>query len=435
MLLRRSAYQALLDWKNQPEHLALLITGARQVGKTFLVREFGKAEYQCFLEINFIETPSAMTIFDGDLDAKTLIASLTVFSDVPLIPGSTLVFFDEIQECPRARAAIKFLVEDGRFDYIESGSLLGVRYKEVPSYPVGYERHLRMYPLSFEEYCWSAGIQQETMDLAQERIEARKPVPEAIHTRLMKTFYQYMLIGGMPAAVSLFLETQDTKRVQDIQEAILDLYKQDIAKYGSNKTHIRRIFESMPAELDKKNKRFKLSDLSKSARMERYESDFMWLVDAGVALPCYNVTAPVGPLAINTQHTLFKLFLSDIGLLAAQMSSSVRLELLQGDLSVNWGSVLENAIAQELTAHGLELRYFDKSKYGEVDFLIESEGNIVPVEAKSGNDYQVHKTLRNIMTVKEWKLNEAIVLCKGNVKQDEEVSYLPWYAMMYLFKS
>lgn len=432
MALQRKIHSVLAEWKEQPDKLALLVTGARQVGKTFAIREFGKREYDCFLEINFVETPSALAIFAGDLDANTVIASLTAFSDRPLTPGRTLVFLDEIQECPRARTAMKFLVEDGRFDYIESGSLLGVAYKEVPSYPVGYERHERMYPLTLQEFCWALGIQQETLDLAQELVGKGKPVPQAIHDRLMKAFFQYMVVGGMPAVVDVFASTQDMHRVQQLQQAIIELYKQDIAKYGNDKAHIRRIFEAIPAELDKKNKRFKLSDLSKTARMERYESDFMWLVDAGVALPCYNVTAPEAPLAINTQHNLFKLFLCDVGLLMAQAASSVRFDVLQGDLSVNWGSILENAVAQELTAHGMRLRYFDKSKYGEVDFLMEGEGRIIPLEAKSGKDHRVHKALSNVMAVGEWGLSNAVVLCRENVSRQGGIAYLPWYAMMFL---
>ncbi len=432
MELERSVYATFAEWKRQPERLALLVTGARQIGKTYAIRKFGTAEYESFLEMNFIETPSAMSIFEGDLDATTLIASLTAYSSTPLIPGETLVFFDEIQECPRARTALKFLVEDGRFDYIASGSLLGVQYKNVPSYPVGYERHIQMHPLSLEEFYWASGIQKETLELAKSLMRKGQAIPSAVHGRLMHAFSQYMVMGGMPAAVSAFLETQDTKRVQEIQASILDLYKQDISKYGANKPHIRRIFESIPAELDKKNKRFKLSDLSKTARMERYASDFMWLIDAGVALPCYNVSAPVEPLAINEQHNLFKLFLCDIGLLASQMSSTVRLEFLQGELSANWGSILENAVAQELTAHGIKLRYFDKAKYGEVDFLLSTPQGTLPVEAKSGNDYESHKALSNIMDVREWKVDRAIVLCKGNVRLSERIAYLPWYAVMLL---
>ena len=265
MALQRKAYDDFLKWKSAPDRRALLVTGARQVGKTYLIREFGRNEYEVFLEINFIETPKAREIFEGDLDADTLVANLTAFTKVPLVPGQTLVFFDEIQECPRARTAMKFLVEDGRFDYIESGSLLGVSYKEVPSYPVGYEQHLRMYPLTLREFFDAMGQNDQTLELVRERMRNREPIPTAIHERLLRAFSLYMVVGGMPAAVERFNETSDLSHVLAVQQDIVDLYRQDIAKYGDDRPHIKMIFDAIPEELDKKNKRFKLSDLAKSA--------------------------------------------------------------------------------------------------------------------------------------------------------------------------
>lgn len=353
---------------------------------------------------------------------------------MPLVPGQTLVFFDEIQECPRARTAMKFLVEDGRFDYIESGSLLGVSYKEVPSYPVGYEQHLRMYPLTLREFFDAMGQNDQTLELVRERMRNREPIPTAIHERLLRAFSLYMVVGGMPAAVERFNETSDLSHVLAVQQDIVDLYRQDIAKYGDDRPHIKMIFDAIPEELDKKNKRFKLSDLAKSARMERYASDFMWVADAGVGLTCYNVKAPELPLSLNTQHNLFKLFLCDVGLLSAQTSGDARFDLLQGNLAVSWGSMLENAIAQELTAHGFDLRYFDKAKYGEVDFVIEKGSKALPIEAKSGKDYEKHKALDNVMAVREWGIDSAIVFCRGNVREEGKVLYLPWYAVMFIEK-
>lgn len=434
MSLVRSAYESMLRWKASPGKGALLVTGARQVGKTYLIREFGRSAYEVFLEINFIETPKAKEIFEGDLDADTLIANLTAFTNVALVAGQTLVFFDEIQECPRARTAMKFLVEDGRFDYIESGSLLGVSYKEVPSYPVGYEQRLRMYPLTLREFFCAIGQSEQALELVRERVRKREPVPTAIHERLLRAFSLYMVVGGMPAAVKRFNETSDLSQVMAVQRDIVDLYRQDIAKYGKDKPHIKMIFDAIPEELDKKNKRFKLTDLAKTARMERYASDFMWIADAGVGLPCYNVKAPELPLSLNTQHNLFKLFLCDVGLLSAQASGDVRFDLLRGNLSVNWGGMLENAVAQELTAHGFDLRYFDKTKYGEVDFVVEKGSAVLPIEVKSGKDYEKHKALDNVVAVEEWRVEQAVVLCRGNVRESGGILYLPWYAAMFLEK-
>ena len=252
--------------------------------------------------------------------------------------------------------------------------------------------------------------------------------------KLMELFKYYLIVGGMPAAVARFAQTRDIAQVQSVQKDILKLYRADIVKYARNKAHVGAIFDAIPAELSKKNKRFKLSDLAKSARMERYASDFMWVADAGVGLTCYNVKAPELPLSLNTQHNLFKLFLCDVGLLSAQTSGDARFDLLQGNLAVSWGSMLENAIAQELTAHGFDLRYFDKAKYGEVDFVIEKGSKALPIEAKSGKDYEKHKALDNVMAVREWGIDSAIVFCRGNVREEGKVLYLPWYAVMFIEK-
>lgn len=432
MAIQRELFKQLKDWKDRPDHKALLIDGARQVGKTFAVRQFAAEHYEVFLEVNFVETPGAKSVFEGDLDAASIIMGLTAYSGTALLPGKTLIFFDEIQECPRARTAIKFLVDDGRFDYIESGSLLGVTYQHVDSLPVGYEDELRAYPLTFDEFAVAAGIQPETLEEARRACKAQEPVLSVINDRLLRAFRIYMAVGGMPAAVQTYVDTGDLARVLEVQRGILALYRQDVAKYAPNKAHVNAIFDAIPAQLDKKNRRFKLSDLSKTARMERYESDFMWLVDAGVALPCYNVSAPTVPLQINLQHNLFKLFLCDCGLLSAASVGAVQFDIIQGDLSINQGSFLENVVAQELLAHGFRLSYYDKSKIGEVDFVLQRGSAILPVEAKSGKDFKIHRALDNLMGVEEWGLDRAIVLCNGNVEKDGRVTYLPWYAISFI---
>ena len=432
MAIERALMQKLESWKANPARRALLLDGARQVGKTFAARAFAESHYDIFLEINFVETPGARAIFDGDLDAETIIMGLTAYSGTALVPGKTLVFFDEVQACPRARTAIKFLVDDGRFDYIESGSLLGVTCQHVESLPVGYEEEVRVFPLTFREFAEAAGIQRETIEHARQACQDGSLVPDVIHERLLRAFRIYMAVGGMPAAVQRFVDTSDLARVLEVQKGILALYRQDVAKYAPNKAHVNAIFDALPAELDAKNKRFMLSDLSKAARMERYASDFMWLADAGVALPCYNVTSPAAPLQINMQHNLFKLFLCDTGLLSAASVGAVQFSLLQGDVSINQGALLENVIAQQLVASGFKLFYYDKSKIGEIDFLMQRGSRVVPLEAKSGGDYTRHKALDNLMAVGEWGLEEAIVLSGANVSKQGGVKYLPWYAVSFL---
>lgn len=441
-MLKRAAYDHLIQWRNDPHRRALLVDGARQVGKTYLIRAFARAHYGTTVEINFVESPEAKAIFAGNLDPDTLIPQLSAFSGTVLTPGDTLIFLDEIQECPRARAAIKFLVEDGRFDYIESGSLLGVTYEAVPSLPVGYESELTLYPLSFEEFCWALGENHMALESARACFAEEAAVPRVVHQKLMELFRYYLVVGGMPAAVARFAQTRDVAQVQRVQKDILKLYRADIVKYARNKAHVSAIFDAIPAELSKKNKRFKLSDLAKSARTERYESDFIWLADAGVAVPCYNVTELVTPLRLNRQHSVFKLFLCDTGLLVTMLGDDVPFKVLQGELNINWGAILENAFAQMLTANGFDTLYYEKAKHGEIDFVVQKGGKVVPIEAKSGRIFRAHTALDNIMRVKEWGLDFAYVFCRENTIVEMEIpegrniqctiAYMPWYMIAFL---
>ncbi len=431
MSLWRSVGDKITRWFEDSSHKALLVTGARQVGKTYAVREFVSTHYESVLEINFVETPQAKAIFEGNLDARTLVANLTAFSGRPLVPGASAVFLDEVQECPRARTAIKFLVDDGRFDYIESGSLLGVLYRDVPSLPVGYENVVRMVPLSLQEFFVALGVQPETFALLEDCYERRREVPSAVHERMLRLTRLYLACGGMPAAVDQLVRTQDLARVLSVQRDIVELYRLDIARYAPNKPHVKAIFDAMPSEIMGTNKRFTLRSLAPTARMERYASDFMWVVDAGVALPCYNVRAPQVPLTLNEQHNLFKLYPCDVGLLGAMFEQSVQFQLVQGDAGVNNGALLETLAAQELVANGYDLRYFDKSKYGEVDFVLPHGSSVLPVEIKSGESYRRHKSLNNVMGVSEWGIGEGLVFCQGNVQVDRSICYLPWYMLMF----
>lgn len=441
-MFSREAYNNLLAWKSNPRHGALLVDGARQVGKTYLVRQFAKNEYEHFAEINFIDSPTAKSIFEGDLSAATLLPLISAFTGVPLVPGKTLVFFDEIQECPNARTAIKFLVDKSEIDYIESGSLLGVSYAQIPSLPVGYEESLRMYPLTFKEFCDALGHYDEAFSLAERAFETRMPLDPVVHDKLSQLFRYYLAVGGMPAVVATFRETRDMTQVLFAQKQILGLYRQDVAKYARNQAHVRAIFDAIPAELSKQNKRFKLSALAKSARTERYENDFIWLADAGVGLPCYNLSGLAMPLGLNRQHSTFKLFLCDTGLLMAMLDDGTQFKILSGDFDVNWGAVLENAFAQILTANGFPVLYYERAKHGEVDFVVQVGGRVIPIEAKSGRTFRAHASLDNVLRVKEWGLDFAYVFCRENVEtatfvpegRDEKctIAYMPWYFIAFV---
>lgn len=432
-MLERNITEKLISWKNQKNKKALCIIGARQIGKTTTIREFAKEQYEYFVEINFILDKGAEKIFEGKLDADTIIENLTAFKLQELKPGKTMIFLDEIQECPNARCAIKFLVEDGRFDYIESGSLLGVRYKEVPSYAVGFEEIVYMYPMNLKEYFIANGVQKSTFEILQTCYEKHEPVPQTIHETLLKLFATYIVVGGMPDVVQTYVNSHDIGKVIQLQRSILELYRQDISKYSSDteKIKIKAIFDSIASQLDDKNRRFFLNRIDKNARMNRYEDSILWLSDAGVALPSYNVTEPQPPLQLNVKRNLFKLFMGDTGLLCASCMENIQFELLQGNMDVNMGSILENVFAQMIKANGFSLTYFESKKYGELDFVIQNGMKIDLLEIKSGNDYQRHLALDKVAAVGNWNFGRKIVFCKGNVTKESGIEYFPWYMSMF----
>lgn len=372
-MLKRKIVDSLNRWKNNKHKKACCILGARQIGKSTSIREFGKQNYQQVIEINFIEDPKATTIFEGKLNERTLLENITAYTQKTIVRQNTLLILDEIQECPNARTAIKFLVEGGTIDIAETGSLLGVRYKEVRSYPVGFEKIINMYPLDFEEFLWAVGVPLETIDVLRTCYEKRMAPTSAIHETMMQLFFSYMIVGGMPEVVQDYINHYDLARVKMLQTDIIQLYRQDISKYaqGNEKIKIKDIFDSIPSQLDQKNRRFKLSKLDKNGRMNRYENAFLWLQEAGVALACLNTKAPVYPLKLNTKRNLFKLYLNDTGLLCS-MLGNIQFELLQGNTSINQGSILENMFAQCFASKNRSLYYYD-SKTIELDFLLEED--------------------------------------------------------------
>lgn len=432
-MLKRKAWNKLTNWKKDKNKKALCIVGARQIGKTTLVRQFGKENYENFIEINFITDSKASEIFSGSFDADSIITNMTAYVRKPMEPGKTLILLDEIQECPNARTAIKFLIEDGRFDYIETGSLLGVKFNDVRSYPVGFEEIYHMYPMDFEEYAAANGVQQATVDYLRDCFEKRTPVSESVHNTMLKLFYSYIVVGGMPQTVNIYVETHDIGKVIANQKEILELYRLDIAKYaeGNDKIKIKAIFDSIPSQLNEKNRRFILTKIDGHGRQNRYENSFEWLAYAGTALPCYNVTDPQPPLKLNEKHNLFKLFMGDTGLLCAACMENIQFDILQGDLEINLGSILENAAAQAIKSNGFYLNYFDSKKYGELDFVVQNGMVIDLIEIKSGKDYKRHNALDKIMSVPEWNFDNAYVFCKGNIEACEGISYIPLYMLMF----
>ena len=414
---------------------ALLITGARQVGKTYIIREFGRSSFESFIEINFLENRTAQTLFENATSSADLLLRISAITDQKLIPGKTLIFFDEVQECKELVTAIKFLVDEGSYRYILSGSLLGVDLKDIRSAPVGYMDVFEMYPLDFEEFALANGVSERVIRNLQNAYETRTPVDAVVHERMMDLFRLYLIVGGMPSVVSRYLETNNLQEVSQEQRAILALYRQDIAKYDpKNKLYLEDIFTLIPSELNTKNKRFILKNLNENFKFSRYQNSFIWLKNAGVALPTFCVTEPTVPLMLNKSANLFKLFLSDVGLLAAMYMDGIQLKLLNREKDINFGSIYENAAAQELKAHGYDLYYYNSKKQGELDFIIEKDGDVLPIEIKSGKDYARHAALDNVMSNPDYAIPSAYVFQNDNVKVEGKMIYLPIYMLMFLQK-
>ena len=413
---------------------ALLLSGARQVGKTYAIRRYAKQAGLDLVEMNFLLQPETKRIPEGAANVQELLLRISAYANRPLVPGETLIFFDEVEEYADILTWVKALVDEGRFKYALSGSLLGLELKNVRSEPVGYMSEFQMFPLDFEEFIRNLGVSDEVIGSIREAWEQHKPVDAYIHEKLIRLFNLYLIVGGMPQAVQTYVDTNDLQRVLLEQQAILTLYRKDIARYDPNdKLYINDIFELIPSELNAKNKRFILKDLNEHIKFSRHENSFVWLRDADMALPTYNVEEPRVPLKLNELRNLFKLFQNDVGLLASQYVGGIQLKILQGDVNINNGAIYENAVAQELHAHGWKLRYFNSKKQGEVDFLLEQDDEIIPLEVKSGKDYQRHAALSNVMKNKEYGIHRAIVLNNDNLTESGNVLYAPIYMTMFLY--
>lgn len=430
-MLTRTVDRILID-HFKISKTALLIEGARQIGKTFSIRQFGK-KFKTYIEINFIEQPEAISLFKDLSNTKDLLARLSLFTKQKLIKRDTLIFFDEVQICPEVITYIKFLVDEGSYNYILSGSLLGIEINDLRSVPVGYLTIKRMFPLTFREFALNLGLNSSILENLETSFKEKKPVDDFIHKKMMELFRVYLVVGGVPAAVNWYIETNNLNEVIDIQNQIVNLYKKDITQYDkNNKLAIAQIFELIAPQLNSQNKRFIIKNIKSGVKFGRYENSFLWLKDAGVALPVYNVETPKIPLKLSKSRSLFKLFMSDVGLLASEYSQGIQLKIISGDDKLNYGAIFENYIAQELTACEHDLYYYNNKKRGELDFLIEYDGEVLPIEVKSGKDYKVHRALSNIMDCGEFNLNRALIFNNSNLKVEGKLTYAPIYMAMFL---
>ena len=422
------------EWLKRSDK-ALLVTGARQIGKTWLIREeIAKSGYRKF-EVNFIDQPDLVDYLNVKMSADEFLVKLKMIMPEDCKPQETVVFFDEIQKCPEIVTKIKFLVEEGSFKYVMSGSLLGVELKGITSVPVGYLTVLRMYPMDFEEFMIANNVSKTTLEMLKAKFETCQPVDEFIHQKLLSLFFIYLIVGGMPDAVKIYIATKDIREVDKVQRDIVALYKEDFSQHESEdkKLKLISIYDIIPAELNKQNKKFVFTMLNKELKFDRYENSFLWLKDAGVALPVYNVEAPVIPLKASKSSNVFRLFSNDTGLLTSAYPAETKLELINKNSEVNNGAHFENAVAQQLTANGLEPYFCKKKNIGELDVLVEMDGKVVPIEVKSGKAYKAHKSLDNFMKISDYHIEKAYVLSVANMEQEGSVVYLPIY-MCYLLK-
>ena len=431
-MLFRKIKQDIDKWIKEGKD-ALLVVGARQVGKSYLIRETLKGHNCDYVEFNFIKQKKLISIFDAAIenDEKTFLENLRVAAK-RVLNDNTVIFFDEIQECKEVITIIKFLVEHGKYKYVMSGSLLGVELKDIRSVPVGYMTTLDMYPMDLEEFYIANGLGSDVILKLKECFDEKKEVPSFIHDTLIDAFYKYLIVGGMPEAVQTYVDTGDFNLVSNVHKKIYRDYKRDFTKYEINyKLKLIKTYDLIPSELNSKNKRYTFTNLNSELHFDRYENSFNWLNDAGVSLPVYNATELEIPLEASKKSNLFKLFLSDVGMLTTFYGTSTIMKLLSKEKEINCGAMFENFVAQELKSHGFSLFYFNNKKHGELDFIIEYKGNIVPLEVKSGKDYQKHSALSYFL---QNTFSNAFVLCDYNVSLKDNITYLPIYMIMFLYK-
>lgn len=368
-MLKRKITQQLINWKTSSEK-AMLITGARQIGKSYAIREFAKQEYQTYVEINLYDNKAAAKALLTASSMDDFLSRLSLFAQTDMIPGNTLIFIDEVQEAPDIMTMVKFLVQDGRFDYIFSSSMLGTEFKGVRSYPVGYVTERTMRPMDFEEFCWAIGIREATLETIRQCCKNKSPIDEAVHDAMMRNFRTYLVVGGMPDAVNAFLNSNgDLAAVRRVQSDLNRQYRHDISQYAGSRTlQVREVFEQLPAQLTEGNGRFSVTAIGENARYSRNQKDFVWLSDAGVALKTDCVAEPKSPLKRTAQSPKFKLYQSDTGMLMARYPTTTAQAAYLDDRNPNLGAIYENFAAQELTAQRIPLYYYMSKKKGRSRF-------------------------------------------------------------------
>lgn len=443
MLYRKIASKIESFLKSEKKRM-LVVSGARQVGKSYIIREVGMRLYSNFIEVNMEEDKQSNRLFENARTVEDFMIALSTIAGAKMKDSEkTLVFIDEIQAYSHLLTLAKFLVEDGRFTYIASGSQLGIALKTTQSIPIGSIELLSMYPLDFEEFLIANGVGELLINEMRRKFEAKEALNESLHMKVMDYFRKYLLVGGMPSAVNTYLSEHNMVSVRNIHRDINLLYKNDAAKCESEslrKLKIQRIYDMVPSNLEKVKKRIVAKDieLKKGKRMADYQDEFEYLISSGITLEVQAISKPSYPLVENSGKNLLKLYMSDIGLLTGILYHNDVLPIMNDKCGVNLGSVYENVVAQELKAHGFKLYYYDNKKNGEVDFLIDSVDlmSVLPIEVKSGKDYYIHTALNNLLKVDEYKITNGIVFSnEAKVYNNGNVIYMPIYYVMFLRSS
>ena len=442
-MFRRKIEQVLLDWKKNTDKMPIVIKGCRQCGKTFSVLDFARKNYGNVVYLDFFLNPQYKSIFDDSLEIDNILVNIsTLLPNVRIVPGDTCFVFDEIQDCPRARTSLKFFKIDGRFDVICTGSLLGVsgyrsqdpdddRFAPVP---VGYEKIVEMYPMDFEEWLWTNGIQEAVFRKLEDCLSSLVPVPEVIHRRMTQLLQQYVIVGGMPRAVTTFMETHNIQEVVSVQNAIIEGYKTDMLKYAPqpDKPRIRECFESIPKQLSRENKKFAYAQVRANGRGRDYQGSLQWIEDAGIIRKCYNLEIPELPLDGNAISEQFKVYMADTGLFISMLERETAHDILNGNLFGYKGAIFENLIADIFGKMGRKLYYYRKDSGLEVDFVMRYDGEctLVEVKASSGN---VKSTKTILAHPEKYHVSRAIKLGNYNLGTSGQITTLPLY-MAFLLK-
>ena len=431
-MLKRKIEDKLLLWKNTENHNPLIIKGCRQCGKTFSVRKFAKDNYEHTVYLNFFQNPDYTNIFADSLDVDHLIMMISALlgPDAIFEAGKTIIIFDEIQECPDARTALKFFKLDGRFDVIGTGSLLGVSGygKEPKSVPVGYETVIDMHPLDFEEFLWANGISNQIIDELKKHLDTLTPVPEVLHKRFRDLMLQYTVVGGMPDVVQTFINTKQMDTVLQMQRDIVRSYEDDMVKYASakDKPNIKQCFQSIPKQLSKENKKFQYSVVQKGATASKFSGSLQWIEDAGIVSRCYNLSLPELPLAGNAIDNVFKVYMNDMGLFVSMLEDGTQYDILQGNLYGYKGAIFENLVADFFSKMERKLYYFHKDSGLEIDFVIRWRGKSTLIESKAttGNTKSTKTILKHS---EKYHVEQAIKLGDYNIGKSDKIITLPMY--------